>query len=84
MNAATAEDAIMSTTGSILQSQSQAGATLQKPGSACCGGPAPEGVTACCARDGEAKSAGGAGCGCNPAPAQAPEPPRSLSGCCGW
>lgn len=30
----------------------------------CCGGPAPEGVDACCAQDADAKTAGGEGCGC--------------------
>ena len=32
--------------------------------SACCGGPAPAGVDACCAQDAEARSGGAAGCGC--------------------
>jgi hypothetical protein len=31
---------------------------------ACCGGPAPATINACCARDAEAKGAGLAGCGC--------------------
>jgi hypothetical protein len=31
---------------------------------ACCGGPAPTGTDACCAKDAEAKAAGSAGCGC--------------------
>jgi threonine dehydrogenase-like Zn-dependent dehydrogenase len=31
---------------------------------ACCGGPAPADVEACCADDAEAKAAGGTGCGC--------------------
>lgn len=31
----------------------------------CCGGPAPARATACCARDADAKSAGGIGCGCS-------------------
>ncbi len=30
----------------------------------CCGGPAPEGVSACCVQDAEAKAAGESGCGC--------------------
>ena len=38
---------------------------------ACCGGPAPAGVAACCIKDANAKAAGQAGCGCN-------EPPLSL------
>ena len=32
--------------------------------SACCGGPAPAGVDACCVQDADAKSAGAEGCGC--------------------
>lgn len=35
----------------------------------CCGGPAPPEADACCARDAEVKSAGGAGCGCSTASA---------------
>jgi hypothetical protein len=34
---------------------------------ACCGGPAPAQVDACCALDAEVKAAGGDGCGCGPA-----------------
>lgn len=34
------------------------------PVSACCGGPAPAGVAACCIKDADAKAAGEAGCGC--------------------
>jgi hypothetical protein len=48
--------------------------------STCCGGPAPEGADACCARDAEVKSTGGAGCGCGSTPA-APTPKKT--GCCG-
>jgi hypothetical protein len=33
--------------------------------SGCCGGPAPEGVTARCADDATAKAAGKSGCGCS-------------------
>ena len=33
-------------------------------GSSCCGGPAPEGVEACCVQDADAKAAGEDGCGC--------------------
>jgi hypothetical protein len=46
----------------------------------CCGGPAPTGTDACCARDAEVKSTGGAGCGCGSAPA--PKEPKK-TGCCG-
>jgi hypothetical protein len=50
--------------------------------SACCGGPAPGGVSACCAQDAEVKSAGGAGCGCGPARPAASDQARPSSGCC--
>ena len=56
--------------------------TTQKdatPGT-CCGGPAPTGTAACCARDAEVKSTGGAGCGCGAAPAA---PAAKKTGCCG-
>ncbi len=33
----------------------------------CCGGPAPEGVDACCVKDANAKADGQSGCGCNDA-----------------
>jgi hypothetical protein len=48
---------------------------------ACCGGPAPAGVDACCVKDAEAKAAGDAGCGC--APVEAKPEPTKPSGCCG-
>lgn len=41
----------------------------------CCGGAAPAGTDACCARDAEVKSAGGSGCGCAPKA-------KSGGGCC--
>ena len=49
------------------------------PGAAtgCCGGPAPEESSACCALDAEVKATGGAGCGCGAKPAA---PART--GCC--
>ena len=41
---------------------------VREPGAAttgaCCGGPAPVAVDACCVRDMEAKATGKAGCGC--------------------
>jgi len=43
--------------------------------STCCGGAAPTGTDACCARDAEVKFTGGAGCGCGSAPAAAPHNP---------
>lgn len=33
--------------------------------SACCGGPAPKEVDACCVKDADAKAAGASGCGCS-------------------
>ncbi len=56
----------------------------QVPEQGCCGGPAPNGVDACCAKDADAKAAGEAGCGCN---SKATEPSMESSqssskGCC--
>lgn len=36
--------------------------------SGCCGGPAPAGTSACCAKDAAVKSTGGTGCGCGSVP----------------
>ena len=47
--------------------------------SGCCGGPAPAGVSACCAEDAAVKSTGGAGCGCGAPPRR--EAPKK-SACC--
>jgi hypothetical protein len=49
----------------------------------CCGGPAPEGAGACCARDAEVKATGGTGCGCGAETATTPKPARRRSACCG-
>jgi hypothetical protein len=49
--------------------------------SACCGGPAPAGTDACCARDAQVKSTGGAGCGCSSAPLPAPSAPKKTGFC---
>jgi broad specificity phosphatase PhoE len=49
--------------------------------SACCGGPAPGGVDACCVKDADAKAAGEAGCGCGSPPA--PKQPAMAGSCCG-
>jgi hypothetical protein len=58
---------------------SPAEAKPAEPAAACCGGPAPEGVDACCVRDADAKASGESGCGCGQAaPAAKPEP-----ACCG-
>jgi hypothetical protein len=37
-----------------------------EPAAACCGGPAPAAVDACCAEDAHAKATGQEGCGCGP------------------
>jgi hypothetical protein len=47
--------------------------------SGCCGGAAPKGVEACCARDAEIKSTGGSGCGCSP---KATAATTAQKGCC--
>ena len=44
---------------------------------ACCGGPAPSEVEACCRSDADAKAAGEEGCGCSPAIS------TPVRGCCG-
>ena len=46
----------------------------------CCGGPAPAGTSACCAKDAAVKSTGGTGCGCS---ARARRDAPSKSSCCG-
>jgi hypothetical protein len=50
--------------------------------SGCCGGPAPQGVSACCVKDADAKAAGKAGCGCGPAVAVAVEAVEPASSAC--
>ena len=47
--------------------------------SGCCGGPAPEGTSACCAQDAAVKSTGGSGCGCGSQP-RVSAPPKNR--CC--
>lgn len=49
-------------------------------GEGCCGGPAPEGISACCVKDAEAKASGEEGCGCGDSQVQASAQP---SACCG-
>lgn len=49
---------------------------------ACCGGPAPAEVNACCAEDARVKMAGGAGCGCGDAPPITARKPATPA-CCG-
>jgi hypothetical protein len=36
----------------------------QDASNGCCGGPAPQSSSACCALDAEVKATGGSGCGC--------------------
>lgn len=53
-----------------------------KAAQGCCGGPATQDASACCALDEEKKAQGEAGCGCSDAePAAAPAPVKV--GCCG-
>ena len=40
-----------------------ANSRMEKDSSGCCGGPAPVGNSACCAKDAGMKSTGGCGCG---------------------
>jgi hypothetical protein len=51
-----------------------------KAASACCGGPAPAQVDACCVADAEAKAEGKSGCGCGPV--KTPEKVAEPEGCC--
>ena len=60
------------TDASTSQNQAEAGT--------CCGGPAPTGTDACCARDAEVKTTGGPGCGCGSTPAASV---AKKTGCCG-
>ncbi len=46
----------------------------------CCGGPAPQGVAACCAEDAEAKARGEDGCGCGGATSDGAT--DTQNGCC--
>jgi thioredoxin reductase len=65
-------------------------AEISATAEACCGGPAPAEVAACCVEDATAKAAGEADCGCGPADATAAGPIRELdlalpksTRCCG-
>lgn len=49
----------------------------QAAASTCCGGPAPRGTDACCARDAGVKSTGGTGCGCGSAAPAAAAPKKT-------
>ncbi len=52
------------------QKVNAANSRTEKVSSGCCGGPAPAGASACCAKDAAVKSAGGSGCGCGSASQQ--------------
>lgn len=52
----------------------------QAAASACCGGPAPAGVDACCVKDADARAAGESGCGCG---STVEIEPAKASACCG-
>lgn len=82
MDAACPEEAIVSNTESTRAPHDEIRLTARETASACCGGPAPDGAPACCARDAELKSVGGAGCGCSTAAAPSSQPTRPRSGCC--
>jgi hypothetical protein len=69
-------DATTDTSAPIAQPTATDTLRASRPEPACCGGPAPEPASACCARDAEAKSAGAPGCGC------APEPAAARKSCC--
>jgi hypothetical protein len=66
-------------TMNVLKKSKKDGNVAQR-GEGCCGGPAPEGVAACCVQDAEAKASGEGGCGCGASPVQTIAPP---SACCG-
>lgn len=57
-------------------------ASLDAEAGACCGGPAPTHVDACCADDTASKMRGEAGCGCGSAPTPS-QPAAKTSACCG-
>jgi hypothetical protein len=76
------KDATRTQTTTPDSPERHASATPTHAPSTCCGGPAPVGAEACCARDAEVKSAGGAGCGCGSAPSPA-APGVETPGCCG-
>ncbi len=73
----------MSMTTQLEARQESLQNTTQPAASGCCGGPAPEGASACCALDAEVKSTGGTGCGCNAATGPAASKVESpKKGCC--
>jgi len=61
--------------GTSVSEEREAGAAQ-----GCCGGPAPEGVDACCVKDANAKAEGKSGCGCSDTPAPKQDAPAP---CCG-
>ena len=54
---------------------------VQKAGSMCCGGPAPDDTDACCVQDAEVRAAGETGCGCG-TPKAAAKNAAPASSCC--
>ena len=67
---------------SFAATTSAAGAAVASA-SGCCGGPAPQGVAACCVKDADAKAQGQSGCGCGDIAAPLPQAkPASATTCC--
>jgi hypothetical protein len=64
---------------STNQTTTSSGESRKTQPTSCCGGPAPAGVSACCAQDAAMKSSGGTGCGCS---SQVSEAPRTTARCC--
>src|SRR6185503_17892234 len=56
--------------GAEVAAASSAESDLAPAADACCGGPAPAEVDACCVQDADAKAAGAEGCGCGPSAPQ--------------
>jgi hypothetical protein len=61
------------------QTSTGSGESRKTQRDSCCGGPAPAGVSACCAEDAAMKSSGGTGCGCS---SQTSDTPRTTARCC--
>jgi thioredoxin reductase len=68
LSAAAQAITVAASSSGALQAGAAASATAAADGG-CCGGPAPQGVEACCVKDADARAAGTGGCGCGtPAP----------------
>jgi RNA polymerase sigma-70 factor (ECF subfamily) len=67
----------MKDTSEAKTTETTTNTTTQDGSTGCCGGPAPQDSSACCALDAEVKAAGAAGCGCG---AKTAAPTRK--GCC--